>query len=108
MLRDMLPYLGFDLKRIPENADIFFVLNNAPKSWHAFVFFGLLLTTLVVVYKLYKKEHSVCPMYIKKFLGILRCFILILICLIFLDPALGISIKKIVEPQILLLLDDSA
>ena len=100
MLRELLPYFGYDVNQIPENAEIFFVLNNAPKSWLAFVFFAVLLTILFVVYKLNRKEHDVCPDRIKKFLGILRVTVFIFISLIFLDPALGISIKKMLLKNI--------
>lgn len=107
MLREILPYLGYDLNQIPENAELFFVLNNAPKSWMAFVFFAFLITLLFVAYKLNRKEHDVCPVSIKKLLGALRVTILIFISLIFLDPALVISIKKLIDPQILILVDNS-
>lgn len=108
MLRDILPYLGYDLNQIPENAEVFFVFNNAPKSWWAFLFLALVLSILFTVYKLNRKEHEVCPSGVKKFLGVLRVCIFLFICLIYLDPALGVSIKKMIEPQIIVLFDNSA
>jgi hypothetical protein len=107
MLRSILPYLGYDVQKIPDGADIFFVFSNAPKSWLAFLFFGLLALLIILIYKINKSEHEVCPMPVKKFLGVLRCIVFIFIFFIFLDPALGVSIKKLVEPQILFMVDNS-
>lgn len=108
MLKDLLPYLGYDINQIPENAEVFFVFNNAPRSWWAFLFLALVISILITVYKLNRKEHEVCPTGIKKFLGFIRVSVFLFICLIFLDPALGVSIKKMIEPQIIVLFDNSA
>lgn len=108
MLDFLLPYLGYDMQKIPEGSEMFFVFNNAPKSWYAFLFVALLIVFIISIYKLNKMEHDVCPMPVKKILGIFRCIVFIFIFLIFLDPALGISIKKILDPHVIFMLDNSS
>ena len=58
MLRELLPYLGYDTNQIPENAEIFFVLNNAPKSWMAFVFFAVNGIIMAIVYHMVHNGKS--------------------------------------------------
>lgn len=102
-----LRFLGVDARRIPEDADYYFTLTNAPRSWHVFVLLAVAATLLYGVFYLYRREVDVCPRRAKLSLAALRAATIVLLVFVFMGPALGISKQRTVRPQVILLLDTS-
>ena len=102
-----LSLLGFDASRIPPGAETHFVWTHAPTSWLAFLGVALLAGVLYLVWWLYRREMSVCPRRVRAVLAVLRMAVLAVLVLVFLGPALAVSLKRTLEPYVILLLDDS-
>ena len=99
--------LGFDLSRIPKGADTEFVWTHAPTSWGVFVLLGLVAGLAYLAYTLYRREMSTCRPGIKAFLAVVRIAVLVVLVVVFMGPALAISLRRTVEPYVVLLLDES-
>lgn len=98
---------GFDTTRIPDGADTEWVWTHAPASWGIFVWLAVAAVVVLAAWRLYAGEMSSCPPRLKRVLAAFRIATLALLAVIFIGPALGISIKRTIQPYVLLLLDDS-
>ncbi|MFP4026840.1 MAG: hypothetical protein ACLFWL_03525 [Candidatus Brocadiia bacterium] len=107
MLDLWLKIIGKSDTRIPDGANVRFVLKHAPKSWMVFVLVAVLLALLYGVWRLYRNENNTCPEKWKTVLATLRICVLLLAAFIFLGPVLTYSTEKTVEPYIMVMLDDS-
>jgi hypothetical protein len=103
----LLQLLGKSDATIPEGAEVDFVLRHAPRSWMVFLLIGVVAALLYGVYRFYRSENDSCPRGWKTFLSVLRCCVLLLAAFIFLGPALTYSIRKTIQPYVMVLLDDS-
>ncbi|MBM4042362.1 MAG: VWA domain-containing protein [Planctomycetes bacterium] len=99
--------LGFDLGRIPKGAQTEFVWTHAPTSWGVFVLLGLVAALAYLVYSLYRREMRTCRPAVKAFLAVVRVAVLLVLVVVFMGPALAISLRRTVEPYVVLLLDES-
>ena len=102
-----LELLGFDLSRIPDGADTEFVWTHAPASWGVFVLLAVVVGLIYLAWSLYRREMAVCPRGVKVFLAVVRIAVLIVLAVVFMGPALAVSIARTLEPYVVLLLDDS-
>jgi len=102
-----LKIFGFDLSRIPQGADTEFVWTHAPTSWGVFVLLGVVAGLLHLAWWLYRREMAVCPRGIKVFLAVVRIAVLLVLAVVFMGPALAVSVTRTLEPYVVLLLDDS-
>lgn len=99
--------LGFDLGRIPKGAETEFVWTHAPASWGVFVLLAAVAGLVWLVYSLYRREMRACRPGVKAFLAAIRIAVLLVLVVVFMGPALAISLRRVVEPYVLLLLDES-
>jgi hypothetical protein len=99
--------LGKDTSAIPDGADLQFVWTHPPVSWQVFLVLAVLAGLWLTVGWLYRHEADTCPRRVRNLLAGLRAFVVLVALLIFLGPALGISVRQTVEPSILVLLDES-
>ncbi len=102
-----LTVLGFDRSRIPEGADTEFVWTHAPSSWVAVVAVVLAAGLVYFVWWLYKRETVACPRGVRLLLAGLRIALVLVLALVLMGPALAVSIRRSIQPYVLLLLDDS-
>ncbi|MBM4019830.1 MAG: VWA domain-containing protein, partial [Planctomycetes bacterium] len=107
MNESWLRLLGFDPSRIPPGAGTEFIWTHAPASWGVFVGLGVLSALVYMAHRLYRREMATCPPGAKVALAAIRIAVLVLLAIVFMGPALAVSIKRTVEPYVLLLLDDS-
>ena len=107
MLESLLNILGKSEARIPEGADVGFTFRHAPHSWMVFVLIGVVAGFLYGVWWLYRREIDSCSPRWKSLLAMLRSGIVLLAVLIFLGPMLTYSTQRIIQPYIMVLLDDS-
>ncbi len=107
MLKFLMSLLGKDPSVIPDGADIQFVWTHPPVSWRVFVVLGVLAGLWFVIGWLYRREAATCPRGARILLAVLRSLVVLVAVLIFLGPALGVSVRQTVEPSILVLLDES-
>jgi len=99
--------LGKDSSGIPDGAEIQFVWTHPPVSWRVFVVLGVLAGLWLAIGWLYRREAPTCPRKARILLAVLRSVVALAAILIFLGPALGVSVRQTVEPSILVLLDES-
>jgi len=99
---------GIDEKKIPVDSETYLVFNNAPTSWLVFVYLIIILASVIFIWKIYSNEHTVCSLKKRRILALTRIVILLILSIVFLDPSIGIRIKKLIEPHILVLVDNSA
>ncbi|MFZ4395476.1 MAG: hypothetical protein ACOYOU_07600 [Kiritimatiellia bacterium] len=107
MLKVIMSLLGKDPSVIPDGAEIQFVWTHPPVSWRVFVVLGVLAGLWFVIGWLYRREAATCPRGVRILLAVLRSLVVLVAVLIFLGPALGISVRQTVEPSVLVLLDES-
>jgi len=99
--------LGFDLSRIPKGAATEFVWTHAPASWGVFVLLGAVAGLAYLAFWLYRREMTTCRPRVKAFLAVVRIGVLLVLVVVFMGPALAISLRRTVEPYVVLLLDES-
>ena len=105
----ILDFLGVDTSNIPANAEIQFGLLNAPQSWQVFIFLGIAAIIFYGTVHLYLRELNTCPKRVAIALAVTRVSVLsLLLFAIFLDPAVAHSRKRVIEPYVLVLIDNSA
>jgi len=102
-----LALFGFDKSRIPPDAETEFVWTHAPSSWVAIAAVVAALGLLYVVWWLYQRETGRCPRGVRMLLAAIRIAVLVVLLVVLMGPALGISRRRSVEPYVVLLLDDS-
>ena len=102
-----LTLFGFDKSRIPADAETEFVWTHAPSSWVAIAAVVAALGLLYVVWWLYKRETGQCPRGVRVLLAAVRIAVIVVLLVVLIGPALGISLRRSVEPYVVLLLDDS-
>ena len=99
--------LGIDAARIPEGAETHVVWAHAPRSWGVFVMLGVVAAAVYLVFALYRREGATCPRRVRTALAILRAAVVVVLALVFLAPALAVAVPEVVQPYVVLLLDDS-
>ncbi|MEI6210380.1 MAG: hypothetical protein WCR06_02015 [bacterium] len=99
--------LGKDPSAIPDGAEIQFVWTHPPVSWQVVLLVAVLAGLLFVVGWFYRREMATCPRSVRSLLAVLRSLVMLAVALIFLGPAVGVSIRQTVEPSVLVLLDES-
>jgi hypothetical protein len=102
-----LKLLGFDPVRIPPGAQTEFVWTHAPTSAGVFVLLALVAGACYGVYALYRREMATCPPRAKAALAAIRVAIVLSLATVFMGPALAATLRRTIEPYVLLLLDDS-
>ena len=107
MSESWLKILGFDPSRIPEGARTEFIWTHVPTSWGVFVLLACVAGLLYLAYALYRRETAQCPRLVKVVLAVIRMTALVVLVLVFMGPALAVSITRTLEPYVLVLLDDS-
>ncbi|MCX7806387.1 MAG: hypothetical protein N3A38_14555 [Planctomycetota bacterium] len=99
--------LGVDEGRLPPGAEVKFVLANAPSSWRALAFLAVACAALYGVFRLYRRENAVCPARIRTALACIRAAVYAILAAVLLEPVLAVEMRKVIEPYVILLLDDS-
>lgn len=99
--------LGKDPSVIPDGAEVQFVWTHPPVSWQVVLLLAALAGLLFVIGWFYRREMATCPRRVRILLAVLRGLVMLAVALIFLGPALGVSVRQTVEPSVLVLLDES-
>jgi len=102
-----LDILGFDAARIPKGADTEFVWAHAPSSWAAIAAVLAAAGALYVVWWLYRRESGTCPRGVRMLLAGLRIACILVLALVLMGPALAVTLRRSLEPQVVVLLDES-
>jgi len=102
-----LTVLGFDRSRIPEGAETEFVWTHAPSSWAAVAAVVLVAGLFYLVWWLYKRETVACPRPVRLLLAGARIAVVLVLAMVLMGPALAVSIRRSIQPYVILLLDDS-
>lgn len=98
---------GVDETSLPAGAELRFVWTHAPRSWGLFVLVAVVAALLYLVLWLYRREPGEASLRLRLGLAALRAAALLLLLGVFLGPALEVTRKRVVEPYVLLLLDES-
>lgn len=107
LLNAFLRLIGVPLDKIPAGSDVQFTFVNFPESWQLFVLIFLVLAGGVAVVWLYRREMDTCPMPVKILLASLRIGVLLLLALIWLEPAIAFTKIRVRDPVICVLRDAS-
>lgn len=107
MNETLLWLLGKADETLPPGAQTEFVWANAPRSWQVFVFLAVAAGLLYGVFWLYRRESANCPGKWRAALAVVRALVIALLLLVLLGPSLAVSVRRTVEPVVLLLLDES-
>ena len=99
--------LGARIESVPKGAQTEFVWTHAPRSWGVFVLLALVAAVVYGVFWLYRREIRTCPARLRTVLAVVRAVVLVVLALIWLGPAMRINVPKVVEPTVVVLLDDS-
>ncbi len=107
MTRWLLYLLGIDASRLPPHAGTELVWLHAPGSWALFLFLAVVLGVVWGVFQVYKRESGGCAPRQRAMLAALRAGVLVLLAILFLGPALAVFQRHVIQPSVLVLLDDS-
>ena len=107
MLKLLMSLLGKDPAAVPDGAELQFVWTHPPVSWQVVLLLAALAGLLFVIGWFYRRELAACPPRVRILLAVLRGLVMLAVALIFLGPALGVSVRQTVEPSVLVLLDES-
>lgn len=102
-----LTLLGVDTERIPPHAQTQFIFDNAPQSWMVFVMLALVAGLLYGVFFIYRREIATVPRGARMALAAIRSLTILMIVLALMGPALAISTQRVVEPYVVVLIDES-
>ncbi|MFO8012869.1 MAG: VWA domain-containing protein [Phycisphaerae bacterium] len=102
-----LDILGFDTARIPKGAETEFIWTHAPSSWVAIAAVLLAAAALYIVWWLYRRESGTCPRGVRVLLAAIRIACVLVLALVLMGPALAVTLRRSLEPYVILLLDDS-
>lgn len=103
----ILRWLGFDAERLPEDAEFELQFTHLPESWSVFVLIGLAGAVVYLTHKLYQKDNSDAPPWVRRLLTGLRGCSLLLLILILLGPAVSFNKVRVIQPVIGVLRDAS-
>ena len=99
---------GLDPSSLPERAEVEFIWQYPPGPWLSWLIVllaGLCVTGVLVMYR---REAAACPRWLRRVLAGIRASVIVTLALVFMGPALGVYQRQIMEPVILVLVDDSA
>ena len=99
--------LGVDSSGIPDNADIQLTWLNLPRSWGVFALIGVVAAAIYLVIILYRREVGTCSGGAKRFLSAVRIVVIFVLAGVFLAPAITYTQRRVLQPLIVLLRDDS-
>jgi hypothetical protein len=99
--------LGFDGGRIPADASAEFTWLNLPQSWGGFVLVGVVAVLVYAIFWMYSRELKTCPKAICLALGVLRCAAMVLLLVVYLQPAITYTQQKTRKPFVAVLRDES-
>ncbi len=100
--------LGIDPSRIPADAQTDLVWMHAPQSWGIFVLVAGVAAAIWGVFWLYRHEINTAPPKMRLALAFIRSAVLVILALVLLGPALAISQRRVIQPFIVMLIDDSS
>ncbi|QDU96453.1 vWA domain-containing protein [Lignipirellula cremea] len=80
--------LGIDPAEIPAGSERGWRFLAAPESWRLFLFFFIVAAGAGVIYWLYRRENSTCSLTVRRWLAGLRIAVLLLLALVWLEPAI--------------------
>ena len=106
MNQTLLELLGKSADHLPPGARTQFAWSHAPRSWQVFLFLAIAAALVYGVVWLYRREAA-CPARWRACLAGIRVAVVLLLLVILLGPTLAVSVRRTVEPAILLLLDES-
>jgi len=87
-LRSVLQFFAGDRGTVSADAQPELSWTNLPTSWGVFVLLALVAFGLYGVFWLYRREIDSCPRWAKLLLGCLRAGVLLLLVLVYLNPAI--------------------
>ncbi len=102
-----LKLLGVEEGRLPPGAEVKFALAGAPSSWRALALLAIACAAAYGVFRLYRRENPVCPARVRTALACVRAAVYAILAAVLLEPVLAVETRKIIEPYVILLLDDS-
>ena len=99
--------LGVDAQGIPSGAQVELVQTHQFHSWQWLVFLAVVAVVIWGVFYFYRREINTCPPAIKWLLGCLRGLTVLVLAVVLLGPALAVSQRRTVQPDLVVLVDDS-
>ncbi len=108
----LLKILGFNKDAapkdaVPKDADLEFAFTNLPESVGVFVFIGVAALLVAFTVRIYRRENAACPRGVKHLLAALRVVTLIVLLLVFLNPAVTYTKSRSLLPVVTVLRDAS-
>lgn len=103
----VLRFVGVDRSDVPEGARPELLLTNMPSSWGVFVLIAVVAVVLYLVFWLYRRELDTCPTWVKLLLGCLRAAVLLLLVLVFINPAIVYLRNRTMLPTLVVARDAS-
>ena len=107
MMDYLLRLAGIDASQIPDDAQVSWTLVGAPRSWHGFVYLAVVAAVGYGVVWLYRSDSRGLTRRARMWLLGLRLATLSLLALILLAPALSLTRIRSIQPQLLVLIDQS-
>lgn len=98
---------GFDRGRLPPDASPEFTWTHPVQSWGLFVYLLVAAALAYFVFFLYRLEQQSVPRRVKALLVGMRIFVVLLLALIFLGPAITYNEERSLAPYVALLRDAS-
>src|SRR6478609_539039 len=99
--------LGVRTDGTPPDARAEWLWTNLPTSWGVFVVLALLAAGLYAIAALYRREIASCPIWMKTLLATLRSGVMLLLAVIFLNPAIVYVQSRSIQSTIVIARDAS-
>lgn len=99
--------LGVRTDGTPPDARAEWIWTNLPTSWGVFVVLALVAAGLYAIVALYRREIASCPLWMKTLLATLRSAVMLLLGVIFLNPAIVYVQSRSIQPTIVIARDAS-
>ncbi len=103
----LLRILGFNISRVPEDAERAFTWTNPAHSWGVVVLLIAVGMAIYIVTWLYCRELETCPRSVRYALAAIRVTVVLLLVVVLLGPAIAITQRRTVQPYVVVLVDDS-
>ncbi len=100
--------LGLDEAQWSGDAQREFVWLHAPGPWTGWLMVLVVSVLVAGVFVMYRREATHCSRGLRRMLAGLRAGVIVMLAVVWMGPAVGVYQRQVIEPVILVLVDDSA
>lgn len=100
--------LGIDPSQIPDQAEVALQFMRSPAPWMLVPGVLIVMAAVWLIHRMYRSEISPASRPIRIMLTAVRVAILLLLCIILLGPGLSVTIQRVIEPIVIVMVDSSS